>query len=343
MRVTLGQEVRTGYDVAVPEDALNAHILLTGISGSGKTHRLYRLEDSLLKQGARVLVLDLGKTHQEDNRLRQNETMRVSVYQQGIPFSVIDLAKWQGQICGNKKAAVAALTEFLDAIGRLGMKKRAALRRAAQYALDLEDRYANDLEVIKDGLRIQDNPAAEEIMEDFWLLWEQGNFHRSSMTLIGGNLLILDFSDYDRKTQKALVEMTLTAIWQWFRTSDLGVQRQPLFIVMDEFQNLNLSVESVTAQILREGRKFQLNLLLATQTLTSFDKEKLALLQQAGTTLFFKPAARESRILARIIYGEAHQKGEETLKKLRQGECIVKGWLDIGGKAADRVLILRRL
>ena len=343
MRVMLGQEVRTGYDVAVPEDALNAHILLTGISGSGKTHRLYWLEDCLLEQGARVLVLDLGKTHQEDNQLRQKETMRVSVYKQGIPFSVIDLAKWQGQLCGNEKAAVAALTELLNAIGRLGMKKRAALRKAAQYALGLESRYENDLEVIKEGLRIQDNPVAEEILEDFWPLWEQGDFHRSSMTLAAGNLLILDFSDYDRKTQKILMEMTLTASWSWFRISNLGVPRQPLFVIIDEFQNLNLSTESTMAQILREGRKFQLNLILATQTLTGFDKEKLALLQQAGTTLFFKPAARESRTLARIIYGENCQKGEESLKKLRRGECIVKGWLDIGGKAADRVLTLRRL
>lgn len=343
MRVALGQEVRTGYEVAVPEDELNTHILLTGISGSGKTYRLYRLEDSLLEQGARVIVLDLGKTHQEDNRLWQKETMRVSVYKQGIPFSVIDLAKWQGQLCGNEKTAVAALTEFLNAIGRLGVKKQAALRRAAQYALGLEGRYENDLEVVKEGLRIQDSPAAEEILEDFWLLWEQGIFHRSSMTLTAGNLLILDFSDFDRKTQRILIEMTLTAIWQCFRTSDLSVQRQPLFLVIDEFQNLNLSAESTMAQILREGRKFQLNLLLATQTLVGFDKEKLALLQQAGTTLFFKPAAMESRILARIIYGEDYKKGEEALRKLRQGECIVKGWLDIGGKSADRVLTLRRL
>ena len=63
MYIELGTEVSTGCKAMVSENAVNRHVLITGISGSGKTYRLFRMEECMVQQGARILVLDIGSTH----------------------------------------------------------------------------------------------------------------------------------------------------------------------------------------------------------------------------------------------------------------------------------------
>ncbi len=49
--------------VYIASDSPNKSVLLTGISGSGKTTRLNQMEVELAKRGETVLVVDVNQTH----------------------------------------------------------------------------------------------------------------------------------------------------------------------------------------------------------------------------------------------------------------------------------------
>ena len=288
----------------------------------------------MVQQGARILVLDIGSTHR-NLAIPECSVIRVSVHRQGLPFSFLKIAKWKGQGSDSERIAVAAVMQILAGMGRIGMRKRTAIRKAVQFAMAFQGEGENDLELIGEGLKRQEDETAREVYEDFWNLWELANFHDGKLSLEEGKVVVLDFSEYDQKTTKMLIEMTLESPSQWQKSCR---NQPPLYIVMDEFQKLNLSAESALGQILCEGRKFRLHLFLATQTLAGYDKEKQALLQQAGTKLFFRPAERECLRLAHQIYGEEYHEGEKILRGLNRGEFIACGDLCVGKNAICKAI-----
>ena len=109
-------------------------------------------------------------------------------------------------------------------------------------------------------------------------------------------------------------------------------------MVLDEFQNLSLKHDSILFQILREGRKFNLYLLLATQTLAGFDNGQRAVLQQAATQLYFQPAVHEINMVSRLIIGMETEMAKKLLEKLQVGECLAVGRFMIGENSIDRPL-----
>ena len=70
---------------------------------------------------------------------------------------------------------------------------------------------------------------------------------------------------------------------------------------------------AILQNILREGRKFGLNLILATQTFGAFSKDILALLAQTATKLYFRLAQNEALKISKSIGTEG---SKEWIKKL---------------------------
>ena len=112
----------------------------------------------------------------------------------------------------------------------------------------------------------------------------------------------------------------------------------PLYIVCDEFQVLNLKKTSVLSQILTEGRKFNLALILATQTLDRFDKSQVSMILQATTRLFFYPAPNEVRKIAQYTGAEDTKAMERTLSSLNRGECVAAGRFLVGNVPLNKPL-----
>lgn len=92
------------------------------------------------------------------------------------------------------------------------------------------------------------------------------------------------------------------------------------------------------AQILREGRKFNLSLLLATQTLFTFNTDKRLLLQQPATKLYFKPVESELKKIAKQFPDIDPKDAERLLQGLRIGECLATGEFEIAGRSEFRTL-----
>ena len=131
----------------------------------------------------------------------------------------------------------------------------------------------------------------------------------------------------DKETSRILTEFIL---WDLYAFADNNsTEATPKVIVLDEVQNLDHSQDAPLGKILREGRKFGLSVIAATQTLSNLKKEEQAQLFQAAHKLFFQPAGPELAQYAEIAVQFANNGTKESwktkLSALNKGECLSIG------------------
>ena len=93
--------------------------------------------------------------------------------------------------------------------------------------------------------------------------------------------------------------------------------------------------------ILREGRKFGISLLLATQMLSVFDNATRAVINQAATRLYFRPEANDIKNVAKEIDPENMQRWMNVLKTLKRGEAVTVGEFDISDREVCHPVLTR--
>ena len=125
-----------------------------------------------------------------------------------------------------------------------------------------------------------------------------------------------------------------------------GKKTDPKVIVLDEVQNLDHKEGSPLSKYLREGRKFGLSLILATQTMSNMKKDERDRMFQAEHKLFFKPADTELKAFADIAALATRQKVDDWIRKLSslsKGECysIGKTLSPDGERLVSRALKIR--
>jgi DNA phosphorothioation-dependent restriction protein DptH len=145
-----------------------------------------------------------------------------------------------------------------------------------------------------------------------------------------------------RDVQKLVTEF---ALWDLYdQACNTGSKRHPIPVVLDEIQNLDHRSDSPIDKMLREGRKFGLSLLLATQTTSNFNQEQRDRLFQAGHKLFFKPAETEIGNFASLLaQTTSDSKGDwaQRLAKLEKGQCWSLGPIQTSsGALQDKPLLV---
>ena len=129
-----------------------------------------------------------------------------------------------------------------------------------------------------------------------------------------------------KEFSKLITEFTLIDLYWFARGSSTA--HQPKVIVLDEIQNLDHDQESPLANLLTEGRKFGISLILATQILSNLSKDERDRLFQASHKLFFRPADTEIKSHAQILENATNEKAEIWVKRLavlKKGECYSLG------------------
>jgi DNA phosphorothioation-dependent restriction protein DptH len=133
---------------------------------------------------------------------------------------------------------------------------------------------------------------------------------------------ILQLKSLGREIQKLVTEFALWDLYDYAGTH--GSTRRPIPLVLDEIQNLDHRPDSPIDKMLREGRKFGLSLILATQTTSNFNNEQRDRLFQAAHKLFFKPADTEIDRFATLlgqITSQSKADWAQRLAQLRRGYC----------------------
>lgn len=138
---------------------------------------------------------------------------------------------------------------------------------------------------------------------------------------------ILQLVNISKDMQRLITEF---ALWDFFAYATRnGNKDTPLPVVLDEVQNLDHRSDRAIDKLLREGRKFGVGMILATQTISQFDKEQRSRLFQCTEKLFFKPVDTELKEFAQILAEVSPLRSRDDwitqLSMLNKGECWAIG------------------
>lgn len=331
----------------ISSNSPNQSVCLTGISGMGKTTRLNIMELTEVQTGGTILILDMNQTH-TDSRLFppvqkefQKFLNRIDMLQDGLGAGLLQPMHTQQGTEEPFFHLVNSAVKALSSSQNMGARQIAALRQAVIGAINHLNEFATEAEALAFFLLQQENSYAEAVYQKLWTVLNCGALRPSTKFIQEGKINIMDLSGADSITQVCLAEIALSNLWRTIRFHSQETARQEVVIVLDEFQNLSLKSDAVLRNMLCEGRKFGISLLLATQTLEVFPKDIIALLNQAATRLFFRPAQNEAKKIAQVIDFENVHKWMKELLNLKIGESIAVGNLCAGNMEIFRPVILR--
>lgn len=323
--------LQNGDRVKISSDSPNKSIVISGISGTGKSQRICDLEKNIIAEGSTVIVLDLDGSHYNVG----NENI-ISAREDGIALNFLDV-KILNKPSDEISEYQAEIANLLLSVTKAGDRQRALLRDTILWALKHKNNFENDFSAIETGLEEIGTEKVLGVRDKIWPLLKCRVFRESKKTIQKGKVNVISFESFDTDLTKVLVEIFLKNLWKEARK----MKENKITVVIDEFQNLILGRKSSIEQILREGRKYGVDMVLATQTLATFSKETLVALNQAAVRLYFRPAVSEARILAQQIDGTNVERMILQLKHLKIGESIAIGDLEIAGRRIGRPIIVK--
>lgn len=314
----------------------NRHMLLFGTSGSGKTYGIQCLLAEMAKERTRSLIIDYTDgflPNQVEPRFREvTKPKNHFVITDKLPLNPF---RRQQQIIDPSRPAIeensyqvaSRITSiFTSVYSSMGDQQTSALVRVLEAGLEENPHFGLHEVIIR--LR-EDSQYGESLASKLEPFIKSQPFREESSSAWEEMLIskenwvhVLQLKGLSREIQKLVTEFALWDLWDY--VCNTGNKNRPIPVVLDEIQNLDHRSDSPIDKMLREGRKFGLSLMLATQTTSQFDQEQRDRLFQAGHKLFFKPANTEIPRFADLLSvatGISKSDWGERLAKLQKGQC----------------------
>lgn len=134
---------------------------------------------------------------------------------------------------------------------------------------------------------------------------------------------IIQISEFPELQKRFLTVLLAELIWkEMIRNKE---NKRFDVLVFDEFQFMTVKPGSALSQLLREGRKYELSVILSSQFVSNYETEELNTLFQVGNIIIFKLTENDMIFSARIIDPENVQEWRRILMGLHIGEAILKG------------------
>jgi len=288
--IPLGNEIEGGAPVIWdPEHASNPHLLILGESGSGKTYTASRLVVELARTGYACIVLDYGQGFSMDNvpprLLEQLKVTTFDLSREGIGINPLQI--YPSDTHGPATVAQRVADTFIRVYPRLGVQQHALLRRAVVELLedsgirgddkktwsnqpppfrDLEQKILEYAASQEAPLRRVASSTAPHVSTLFFFNTFRRTGHAlgwSDLLARGGAAWILALGGLELSMERAVTEFLLWSLIRHFEM--LGPAPLRCFVVLDEAHKLAFGPGSPVEKVLREGRKFGLGVILASQ------------------------------------------------------------------------------
>lgn len=305
-----------------------------------------QIELGCAKEGRTVVVLDINRTHAEEHvfsKIRDEfrlKTIRIHALQDGLGISFLRSVR---SIQGTEEPFVNLVNSAVKALSTgygMGMRQIGILREAVIWAIHNCNKFPTEVEALAYGLLSQ-GKSGQTVYSKLWTVLNSGVLKPSVKTIQTGCINIIDFSGLDMTTQTILAGLVLSYLWRVVQFGGTQTGQERLTIVLDEFQNLPMQKDSVLRNMLCEGRKFGISLVMATQSLRVFPKDTLAVLSQTASKIYFRPSLTEAHAIAKEIAQEKAKEYKEKILSLGIGESIAVGDLCVDGNEIHRPLLLR--
>ncbi len=343
MKIYLGT---LGTNICLISDkAENSSILINGISGSGKTTRMLQIELQSVADKNTVIVIDTAHSH-TDSEIKKltgckciSKINRISALLDGLNLPFLTQFPQERNYPEPDFLHIASITSALSKPLKLGAAQTAILRESIIFATKRLEDYSSDMEAIVAGLtRFGDKGSA--VYNRLWQILNCNAFNpNSTKSITSGKINTIDLNGYDIDIQKVLAEIILASFFRLIRCGQFP-EISAYHIFLDECQRFSYDANGSICQLLREGRKFNIHLVLATQTFSTFSKDALAVLNQAATRLYFRPSQTDIHKIAKALSPEEWKSWKTRLANLKVGECIASGIFDVNGQEINRPLLL---
>lgn len=308
----------------------NEYILVLGSSGMGKTYFLCRKMEEAIQQKKRIVIFDYSESYSMQE-LKKNQMKCME------KVTILDPTKEPVCFTFSAENVKSGLSNALfKVLVRCGYYQKKLLREAVD-------------EIFARGVKFS-IPLLIETLEWFTYVKEEEekiNIGRllskldwyseienifissgSEFAVKEPEICIVQLSNYAEIQRKFCVEFLAELFWQDVRAGEKGGD----IFIFDEFQSMDLKPGSALSGMLREGRKFDISVWLASQFLGNYDKEAVDTLLQVGNKMFFRPTENDERIIADFISPNESKTWTNILRKLSVGEAVLKGGFSINDK-----------
>ena len=323
--------------------AMNKHMALLGKSGCGKSTKVRGLMLDIVRQGGTVIALDFHHVLPEDQIFEKTRDefsgyiYDIDVYNDGIPCDLLSPMRYADGTYEEEIDALGALTDVFSAKLNLGSNQSAALLNALEIMCYLNLYQDKGISALSKILSLSKLKGSNETNEKMRMLFWHNIFRYGEWPVRKGRINVFRLSKFDKETQEVVAEVILSYIWRQAMVT--GCVNDGTFLVVDECQNLSSGKKSILGDILCEGRKFGVNLILATQQLLqgspSVVQQRMA---QCGLCLYFQPDTASLRQIAKRIDPNAVKDWMPVLNSLKCGEFVAAGALSVGGYPIDQPL-----
>ena len=280
------------------------------------------------KAGLTHLVLDIHNTMGKDmipsdlSDEFESHANRFDAYANSIPCHLMQPIDYPDGIKERVFDTAAFQTDVLSNIFRFGVKQEPTCRKAIKTVISNGEYMSYGYKAIGRALDKINTEVAANVKEKIESLLDHNSFVDGELPLEEGKINIFDLSKYDTHSQIIIAELLLHYIWR----RRIAGKIPPLFICIDEFQNIGMRRDGILSTILAEGRRFGLSTLLLTQSLKiHFNDAQIKLLMQSTYKYFFRPSEADLKEIAALIDPHAITDTILTLHDLKRGEFILCG------------------
>ncbi len=347
-RILLGRTVNSDQPVYWEfkhPDLANRHMLIFGASGQGKTYAIQAIlcEMSRFKQNS--LVVDYTNGFLPDQlEPKTGELLKPCQHViRNNPLPINPFLPQESNNGGillkeNANAVAKRIAGLFDSVYSIGNQQYSVLHTAVM----------EGVQSLNDGMNLDSMlDRIESMAEDKkYKTYAQSLFSKLRPFVIdkpfssGHDSLdwdhlfsqteplcnVFQLAGMDMVSSRIITEFILWDLYGFIQAR--GKKTDPKVIVLDEVQNLDHQEGSPLSKYLREGRKFGLSLILATQTMSNMKKDERDRMFNAEHKLFFRPADTELKAFADIAALATRQKTDDWIRKLStlsKGECYSIG------------------
>ena len=340
-KTAAGREIFWDYGPAL--GLQNRHMIILGSSGSGKSYAIKMILAELARAKQPSLILDytegftpegladIAKWVREQKELISSQLELNPFAEHGLknPYLIADRVAgvfariWKGLGSRQKTVLQDSIEEGL---------KRGGVFTFNDLLDILNEKYADKTNIdrnnagtcashIKPLCKI--NPFCPPSSDySFW----DGVFDVSDND---EQINVIQLKSIPREVSLAIIEFVLWDLY-YHLVAIHSTEFTPHPIVLDEIQNLNLTLDSPVGKYFTEGRKHGISLIAATQSVSVIggkSSSAMSILTNAATIMFFRPVPNEMKSVGEVVANLDNRKTRdewaEQLSGLAKGHCLV--------------------
>lgn len=325
-----GQELSV-FTKSIPGQDNDSYVIL-GESGYGKSVAAQSIVLQKANQSYSVRSIDIHNSSAPEHlfpifrKSFEHLSSQIDAYNTPIPTTLFEPLHYADGTTESSADLSYTLSNIITKYIKLSRTETAAFSDSLEYVISNLDDNPDIFPAILKTLDEFDTKASRSASAHLAPLLRHNVFRNQPIKRHSG-IEIINLSKFPPLFQKVIADLLL---FDEFRTASQRGQ-PPRYIYIDEMQNLSIDKDCYLGKILTEGRKYSLNVILASQSIREFNASERTMLCQANHKLLFHPALLEVKYYAELLASPQHRAEiSDLLRNLEVGQCVFQGPIYIG-------------